>query len=126
MKEFLQYFGIILLFSVIVFILYQGLKKFVFDKIKINKWIVLAIGIVCFMVPPLFLPQMPVIVSNFVLPGCFVIFFLWFLDLTGFMKKVEKKAEKTTYNTMSKRKNKKDDIQIRPKAKPNRVKNNNK
>lgn len=124
--KFLQYFGIILLFSIIVFIIYQGLKKFVFDKIKINKWIVLAIGLILFMLPPLFFPQMPMIVTNFVLPGGFVIFFLWFLDLTGFMKKVESKAEKTTYNTLSKRKKKKDDIQIRPKAKPNRVKNNKK
>lgn len=126
MKEFLQYFGIVLLFSVIVFIIYQLLKKFVFDKIKINKWIVLAIGIVLFMIPLIFFPAMPKIVANLILPGGFVICFLWFLDLTGFMNKIEKKAETTTYNTMNKRKNKKDDIQIRPKAKPNRVKNNKK
>lgn len=124
--KYLQFFGIILLFSVIVFIMYQGLKKFVFDKIKINKWIVLAIGLIFFMIPPLFLPQMPMIVSNFLLPGGFVIFFLWFLDLSGFMKKVESKTETVTYNSLNKRKKKKDDIQIRPKAKPNRVKNNNK
>lgn len=124
--KYLQMFGIILLFSVIVFIMYQGLKKFVFDKIKINKWIVLAIGLVLFMLPPLFFPQMPIIVSNFVLPGGFVIFFLWFLDLSGFMKKVESKPETVPYNNLNKRKKKKDDIQIRPKAKPNRVKNNNK
>lgn len=126
MKEYLQYFGIILLFSIVVLIVYQGLKKFVFDKIKINKWIVLAIGIIFFMVPPVFMPTMPRFVANFILPGLFVICFLWYLDLSGFMKRIEKKAETTTYNKLSKSKKKKDDIEIRPKAKPNRVKNNNK
>lgn len=124
MKANLQYFGVILLFAIIVFVVYHGLKKFVLDKIKVNKWLVLGVGIIFFMVPPLFSYALPRIVSNFVLPGIFVIFFLWFLDLSGFMKKVEKKAETTTYKKISSGSKKKEDITIRPKAKPNRVKNN--
>lgn len=126
MKAFFQYFAIILLFSIVVLGIFQLLKKFVLDKIKINKWIVLAIGIIFFMLPPLFIPSMPRIVSNFIFPGLFVIFFLWFLELSGFMKKVEKKAEDTTYKKISSTKKKKPDIEIRPKAKPNRVKHNKK
>lgn len=126
MKAFFQYFGIILLFSIVVLGIFQLLKKFVLEKIKINKWIVLAIGIIFFMLPPLFIPSMPRIISNFILPGLFVIFFLWFLELSGFMKKVEKKAEDTTYKKISSIKKKKADIEIRPKAKPNRVKHNKK
>lgn len=126
MKGFLQYFGIIILFSVIVLVIFQLLKKFVLSKIKVNKWIVLAIGILFFLLPPLFISNLPPVVVNFVLPGIFVIFFLWFLELTGFMKKVEKKTEETTYKKISAVKKKKADIEIRPKAKPNRVKNNKK
>lgn len=127
MKEFLVMIGSMILFAIVVFGIYMILKKFVLDKIKISKWVVLALGVMEFILPPLVFPNMPVIVVNFVIPGVFVILFLWFLDLTGFMNKSKGKATTAAYNygkSKSKIKNKKDNIVIRSKAKPNRVKHN--
>ena len=88
-------------------ILFLG-RKYVFSKVRINKFIPLGISIVLF-VGQLFLPKiMPE--TNMLVSMVFTIvtvtFFLWFLDIqtTGGPKKKEKQ------------------IEIRPKAKPNRVK----
>jgi len=120
MKNILIFLGIILLFSIVVLGIYTLLKKFVFDKIKINKWIVLVIAFTGFIAPPLVFPTLPVIVTNYVIPGISAVLFLWFLDLCGFMNRAQNKAAQATY----KPKSKKNDIVIKPKAKPNRVKNN--
>lgn len=106
----LLYFVLLL---VIVFgIMFLG-RKYVFSKVRINKYIPLGIAIVTLILQFV----IPVIIGNniflvsFLLPILTVAFFLWFLDIqaTGGPKKKEKK------------------IEIRPKAKPNRVKhlNNN-
>ena len=50
----------------------------------------------------------------------FVILFLWFVDLTDYGKKRQAKYENYVPRTRSK---KEKDIKIKPKAKPNRVKN---
>lgn len=121
MKNIFIFLGIILLFSIVVLGIYTLLKKFVFDKIKINKWIVLVIAFIGFIALPLVFPTLPVIVTNYVIPGISAVLFLWFLDLCGFMNRAQNKAAQTTYN---KPKSKKNDIVIKPKAKPNRVKNN--
>ncbi|MBE6060539.1 MULTISPECIES: hypothetical protein [unclassified Clostridium] len=121
MKNVLIFLGSILLFSIIVLGIYALLKKFVFDKIKINKWLVLIMAFIVFVVPPLVFTTLPVLVTNYVIPGIFVILFLWFWDLCGFMSKTQNKIAKAAYN---KPKSKKNDIVIKPKAKPNRVKNN--
>ncbi|SFC56627.1 hypothetical protein [Clostridium uliginosum] len=94
----------------IVIGLYWVCKKFVFRKIKINKWIPLGISIVLFIIQ-IFLPilnETPIV--KIILSIVVVLFFLWFMDIqqTGGLKKTEKK------------------IVIKPKAKPNRVKNKNK
>lgn len=106
----LLYFIVLL---VIVFgVMFLG-RKYVFSKVRINKYIPLSIAIVT-----LFLQGfMPVIIGeniwwvSFLLTILTVTFFLWFMDIqaTGGPKKKEKQ------------------IEIRPKAKPNRVKhlNNN-
>ncbi|MDR3596921.1 hypothetical protein [Clostridium sp.] len=81
-------------------------KKFIFGKVRINKWIPLAIAI------GLFVAQMLIGNSNLYVSSVFsilvVLFFLWFMDImqTGGPKKKEKQ------------------IMIKPKAKPNRVKKN--
>lgn len=127
MKNALLFIGSILLFSIIVLGTYLLLKKFVFDKVKVNKWVVLAIAVVEFVAPPFLFPTMPKIVINYVVPGVFVILFFWFMDLSGFRNKSKGKATAAAYNygkSKSKSKNKRDDIIIRPKAKPNRVKQN--
>ena len=123
MNIFIQILSMIV-FAIIALALYYVLKTYVLYKIKINKWVVLGIVIVFFIVPMIIWPSMPIYVSKYVIPGIFVIFALWFMDLSGLMKR--NNAPKTNYTMTTSKKDKKDDIVIRPKAKPNRVKNNKK
>ncbi|MDB1970140.1 MULTISPECIES: hypothetical protein [Clostridium] len=102
----------ILLINILYFVVLIGLmiltftlgKKYVFSKVRINKWIPLAIAAVLLIVQIFFKSINPWI--NMGLSIVIVWFFLWFFDIqsTGGPKKKEKK------------------IEIRPKAKPNRVK----
>lgn len=127
MKDTLLFIGSILIYAIVIYTVYSLLRKFVLNKIKIkiNRWIVLVIALVVFIVPPIIFPNMPVIIANYGVSGVVVILFLWFMDLSGFMKKSESKAVKASYSKpINRPKNKKDDIVIRPKAKPNRVKQN--
>lgn len=113
-------------FSIVVFIIYYGLKTYLLNKIKINKWVVLVIAILFFTAPVILWPTMPVFVAKYVVPGVFVIFALWFMDLSGFMKRRNVPNSKSNYTNTSYKKDKKNDVVMRPKAKPNRVKNNKK
>jgi len=124
MNIFIQIISIVA-FAIVVLVVYNVLKIYVLHKIKINKWIVLVAALVFFMVPMLIWPTMPTYLANYILPGIFVILFLWFMDLSGFMKKSDISKSKG-YKMTSSKKDKKDDIVIRSKAKPNRVKNNKK
>ena len=122
----------IVAFSAIVLVVYNVLKSKVLHKVTVNKWIILVAAMVLFIFPVLIWPNMPKAISNYVIPAVFVILFLWFLDLSGFMKKrnLSKANSKTTSKPnivrASVKKDKKKDVVIRPKAKPNRVKNNEK
>jgi len=116
----LFFFLSILVFALGVLFIYQFLKPYVFEKIKINKWVVLTIAIVVFVLPSIIWPTMPNLVAKYIVPGLFVIFFLWFMDLSGYIKKAPSNNG-YTYN-----KKNKNNITIKPKAKPNRVKNNEK
>jgi hypothetical protein len=110
------FFLSILVFALGVLILYQFIKPFIFDKLRVNKWIILIIALIEFLVPSLIWPTMPKVFVNYIIPGIFVLLFLWFMDLSGFIKKA--KPISTTYDKRSKKNN----IIIKPKAKPNRVK----
>ncbi|GAA0764134.1 hypothetical protein SDC9_41436 [bioreactor metagenome] len=79
-------------------------KKYVFSKVRINKWIPLAIALVLFVAQFFF--KLSNMWLNMLLTLVIVWFFLWFFDIqnTGGPKMKEKK------------------IEIRPKAKPNRAK----
>lgn len=79
-------------------------RKYVFSKVKVNKWIILAIAVVLFVIQVLVQSNNIFVTMAFTL--AVVWFFLWFFEIqsTGGPKKKEKK------------------IEIRPKAKPNRVK----
>ncbi|MBU3155410.1 hypothetical protein LL037_23910 [Clostridium estertheticum] len=123
MNMAMQILGMIA-FTIVVFIIYYVLKTYLLSKIKINKWVVLGIAIVFFIAPVIIWPTMPIIVSRYVIPGVFVIFALWFMDLSGFMKR--KNISGSNYTNTGYKKDKKNDIVMRPKAKPNRVKNNKK
>lgn len=82
------------------------LKKYVFSKIRINKYIPLTIAIIGFILQ--FVYKIGNNLAGLGLSAGIVIFFFWFLDIhqTGGPKKVKTKK-----------------IVMKPKAKPNRVKN---
>jgi CDP-diglyceride synthetase len=121
----------IVVFAAVILVVYNVLKIYLFPKVKVNKWIVLALGIVTF-----FLPSVLASVTGntfaedswFMLgtSGLFMIFFLWFMDLSGFSRKgkTSTKNNKTSVSGFERKKGEKD-IVIKPKAKPNRVKNKN-
>jgi len=121
MNIFIQVLSMVA-FAIVVLLIYNGLKIYVLNKVKINKWIVLVTSLILFMAPMLIWPHMPKYVANYIVPGIFVVLFLWFMDLSGFMKK--RNTTRNNYINIGNKKDKKDDIVIRPKAKPNRVKNN--
>ena len=93
----------ILLFALTLGVSFLG-RKYVFSKVRINKFIPLAIAIILLVIQ-MFLPN--IVITMTILT---VTFFMWFLEIqaTGGPKKKEK------------------EIVIRPKAKPNRVKHLNK
>lgn len=100
-----------LLYFIVLLAIVFGVIKYVFSKVRINKYIPLGISIVTLILQGF----MPAILGeniwwvSFLLTILTVTFFLWFMDIqaTGGPKKKEKK------------------IEIRPKAKPNRVKHLN-
>lgn len=110
----------IALFSILALGIFTVLKIYVFDKIKINKWIILALAMIEFLIPNLLWTTMPVFVGKYIIPGIFVILFLWFMDLCGFMKKIE--GVSTPKDKYYQQYNKSNNKVIKPKAKPNRVK----
>ena len=120
MSTFMTILSIVVL-SIIILVIYNVLKSYVLYKVKVNKWIILALAMVLFIVPTLAWPTMPKYVANYIIPGAFVFLFLWFMDLSGFIKK--KSIPKTNYSGIATKKNKKNDIVMRPKVKPNRIKN---
>ncbi len=79
-------------------------RKYVFSKVRVNKWIILAISVVLFLVQ--FLVKSTNVWVTMLFTVVILWFFMWFMDIhnTGGPKQKEKK------------------IEIRPKAKPNRVK----
>ena len=96
----------IILLAVVIFGGFSLLSRFVFNKVKINKWIILAAAIIIFLIPT-FIPMNQWIVLA--ISAVATILFLWFLDIlrNGYPKlKKEKK------------------VVIKPKAKPKRVKHN--
>ena len=101
----------ILLFALTLGVSFLG-RKYVFSKVRINKFIPLAIAIILLVVQ-MFLPSIVSWGSNIIVVTITILtvtFFMWFLEIqaTGGPKKKEK------------------EIVIRPKAKPNRVKHLNK
>lgn len=110
-----NFLGTLLYFLVLLAIVFGVMflgRKYVFSKVRINKYIPLGIAIVLFILQ-IFMPAIlgkNIVWVSFLLTILTVTFFLWFMDIvtTGGPKQKEKK------------------IEIRPKAKPNRVKNKDK
>ena len=108
--------------SIVVFIAYSLLRKYVFSKFKVNKWIIIGIAVVV-LVGSLILNQFTGLQTNTIFitiqSGVFVVLFLWFMDTMGWgpkpvPAKSNLKTTKTKYATPT---------VIKAKAKPNRLKN---
>ena len=70
----------IILLAVVIFGGFSLLSRFVFNKVKINKWIILAAAIIIFLIPT-FIPMNQWIVLA--ISAVATILFLWFLDGRG-------------------------------------------
>jgi hypothetical protein len=124
--QWVKLFGQMLLFSIIVFGVYSLLKQYVLSKVKINKWIVLVVAVIVLILPNILVTTMQLQIQNnlFWIYGpssIFIILFLWFVDLSGWNKR-GRNSTAAPVTGFGKKSNKKD-VVIRPKAKPNRVKN---
>lgn len=106
----------VVLYATVLLFVYNILRKYVLNRFKPNKWIILAVGIAVFFIPSFaagyYKYNMEGTIWQLVQSGVFIILFLWFMDLSGL----------GAYRDV----NKKDDYVIKPKAKPNRVKNQHK
>ena len=116
----------IIVLAIVVFIAYSILKKYVFSKFKVNKWIIISIAVVVFAVPLILsqvFNQAKFLQANSIFSviqsGIFVFLFLWFMDTMGWGPKPvpakdNLKTNKTKYASTT---------VIKAKAKPNRLKN---
>jgi hypothetical protein len=107
----------VLFFVVIFLVVYNQLKIRVLSKLHPNKWIILALAVISFLVPTMiatyFNYNLNGTVWQYVQSAVFIVFFLWFIDLKN----------GSIYNTNNRRNaNSKNNVVMKPKAKPNRVK----
>lgn len=98
-------------FAIVILVIYNFLKVYVLSKIKANKWIVLISALAVFFIPIVVRINLPWNMWTYIPSGIFVILLLWFMDLAGL---VGRRYEK---------RNKKNEIIMKPKAKPNRIRN---
>ena len=115
MSNILSVLGYILgaiVFAIVVFVTFSLLGRYVFNKTRVNKWAILAVAIITFIIT-FFIPDFNPIGSlaiQVVLMYICVISILWFIDVN-----------KNGYPKIKKEKK----IVIKSKAKPNRAKKNN-
>jgi len=107
----------VLFFAVIFIVVYRQLKIHVLSKLHPNKWIILGVAVISFFLPTViatyFKYNLNGTVWQYVQSAVFIVFFLWFMDLKS----------GAIYNTNNRRNvNRKNNVVIKPKAKPNRVK----
>lgn len=114
---FVMVFAIMSFYNIVI-------KVYVLPKIKINKWIVLALGIIMLLVTNVVGVALRIDYNKFnikqipyyICMMMFILFFFAFFDLAGF----------GASRRVSQNKRGKKDLVIKPKAKPNRVKNKDK
>lgn len=99
-------------FAILIFGAYMLLSRYVFCKIRVNKWVLLALSIIIFglsfVVPG---TGATIDIVKMGLSGVAAIIFFWFFDINKDGNPRIKKAKKK--------------VVIKSKAKPNRVKNKN-
>lgn len=107
----------ILFFVVVFVVVYNQLKIHVLSKLHPNKWIILGVAVAAFVIPILlenyFKYKIGGTVWQYVQSTIFIVFFLWFVDIRSgaIYKNLPDKSNKS----------KKNNVVIKPKAKPNRV-----
>ncbi|MFL0197547.1 hypothetical protein ACJDU8_18550 [Clostridium sp. WILCCON 0269] len=103
----------VLFITVLVVVLYKLLKSYVLYRFHPNKWVILALSIVAFFVPPVisayFRYNLSGTIWQYISSAVFLMLFLWFVDLKNGLTYTKRKSSQSK------------DIKIRPKAKPNRV-----
>lgn len=101
---------IVFAISIGIFIVYSLANLYFLSKIKLNKWVVLVIGLVFLFIGLIIPAYTDNLLLNYIPTGIFVFFFLWYADLSG-LSKIGAPKEKAS-NTQV----------IKPKAKPNKLK----
>lgn len=96
--------------SIGIFVVYSIANLYFLSKIKINKWIVLVLGLVFLFIGLIVPAYTDNMFLNYLPTGIFVFLFLWYADLSG-LSKIGVPKEKSQ-NTQV----------IKPKAKPNKLK----
>lgn len=111
-------------FAAVALIVYNVLRVYVFSKLKVNKWIILGIAISIFILQNILAATYRNTYLDYGLSFVFIILFLWFFDMTRYGAH-NPRNKKNDYKIVPYKKDKnKKDVVIKPKAKPNRVKNN--
>ncbi|MCY6355785.1 hypothetical protein [Clostridium sp. ZS2-4] len=107
MTSFFKAFVPMLIMIIVILAVYNVLKAYLLESIKINKWIVLAVGLAVIIVPVIIWPDIQKTFWYYVQTSVSLILFLWFMDLAGWSKRPVSDNDKKTV--------------IRSKAKPNRI-----
>lgn len=107
MTSFFKAFVPMLIMIIVILVVYNVLKAYLLESIKINKWIVLTAGLAVTLVPALIWPEIQKTFWYYIQTAISLILFLWFMDLAGWSKRAVSNNEKNKV--------------IRSKAKPNRI-----
>jgi hypothetical protein len=116
MPLWLQVLLQVVFIAIIFLFVYNQLKIHILYKFHPNRWIILLLSIVAFLVPTIiaayFRYNLNGSVWQYISSAAFLVLFLWFVDLRS----------GAIYDVKGSQKEK--DIKIKPKAKPNRAKHN--
>lgn len=107
MTSFFKAFVPMLIMIIVILVVYNVLKAYLLESIKVNKWIVLTAGLAVTLVPALIWPEIQKTFWYYIQTAISLILFLWFMDLAGWSKRAVSNNEKNKV--------------IRSKAKPNRI-----
>lgn len=107
MTSFFKAFVPMLIMIIVILVVYNVLKAYLLESIKINKWIVLTAGLAVTLVPALIWPEIQKTFWYYIQTAISLILFLWFMDLAGWSKRAVSNNQKNKV--------------IRSKAKPNRI-----
>lgn len=102
---------VIFIMSIAIFILYSMANIYYLSRLKVSKWVILAVSLVFLFVGLIIPAYTDNVIIQYIPTAGFVFFFLWYADLSGL----------SNIGT-SKSKNGKPAAAIKPKAKPNKLK----